>query len=66
MLLNLLINYYVLKELIYVKISTRQYNLNCNTKMPDLTTLCNYGKKLYSEYYGSIFNKNPKQILRQR
>ena len=49
MLLNLLINYYLLKEL-HVKITIRKYSLNWPTKMPDLAdlpalqTLYNYGK----------------------
>ena len=36
MLLNLLINYYVSRELIYATISTGKYNLK--RKMPDLPT----------------------------
>ena len=38
MLLNIPINYYVLKELIYVKTSTKKIKLIQN-KMPDMTAL---------------------------
>ena len=40
--LKVLIKYNVLKNW-YVMISATKYTLNCSTKMPDLTTLCNYG-----------------------
>ena len=61
---NLLITYYVLKELIYQDISTIKQNLHRNQKMPDQATLPTFGKRRMKRFHYNVLRVPFKNLVK--